>query len=303
VFWIILLVLAVLITGGCALAAAATANNKAAWIGGAVGTPILFVVLTLLMAVHQIGSGELGIVYSMAGVVNGQVGPGMQTIMPWNSVTVVDTKTQSVVFDGLTAFSKESQDITGKIQVNYHLDPTAVQTLYKAVGPNWYDKYIPGAVTQDFKEIITQYMTTELAPNRAVIAQQLLNKLKADLLPHSIYIDNAYVLNIGYSSQFTAAIEAKQVASQKVQQAQLEAQAVVAQAKGQADANVELAKGNAAATVAEAQGQATANKDLTSSLSDLLIRYQQVQKLSPNIKVIIAPTSGNLLNLGGLTTP
>ncbi len=301
--WFILLVLVVVITGACTLIAISATQYKSAWFGGAAGAVVVFIFLTLFMSIHQIGSGELGIVYSISGVVDGQLGPGMQTVAPWNSVTVVDVKTQSVIFNNLTAFSKESQDISGNVQVNYHLDPVAVQRLYTTVGPDWYDKYIPGAVTQDFKEIITQYQTTDIAPNRAAIAQKLLSRLQADLISHSIYIDNAYVLNIGYSDQFTAAIEAKQVASQKVQQAQLEAQAVVAKAKGQADANVELAQGNAAATVAEAQGQATANHDLTSSISDLLIRYQEIQKLSPNIKVVIAPSTGNLLNLGTLTAP
>jgi regulator of protease activity HflC (stomatin/prohibitin superfamily) len=70
---------------------------------------------------------------------------------------------------------------------------------------------------------------------------------------------------------------------------------------------VKLAEGQAAATIALADGQATANKALAASLSDQILQYQYIQKLSDKIQVMLVP-SGNaaIFDLKGLlnqTTP
>ena len=64
-------------------------------------------------------------------------------------------------------------------------------------------------------------------------------------------------------------------------QKQIEAQQAVAAAKGEADANVTLA-----------DGRAKANKLLAESLSDQILQYQYIQKLTDKITVMLLP-SGN----------
>jgi regulator of protease activity HflC (stomatin/prohibitin superfamily) len=78
------------------------------------------------------------------------------------------------------------------------------------------------------------------------------------------------------------------VAQQQVQteqqilaQKQIQAQQAVAAAQGQADATVTLAK-----------GQAQANSLLTASLTDKILQYQYIQKLTDKIQVMLLP-SGN----------
>jgi regulator of protease activity HflC (stomatin/prohibitin superfamily) len=101
------------------------------------------------------------------------------------------------------------------------------------------------------------------------------------------------------------------VAQQQVQteqqilaQKKIQADQAVAQAQGQADSNVKLAEGQAAATIALANGQATANAALAASLSDQILQYQYIQKLSDKIQVMLVP-SGNaaIFDLKGLLTP
>ncbi len=78
-------------------------------------------------------------------------------------------------------------------------------------------------------------------------------------------------------------------------------------AQGQADANVTLAKGQAQAAIQLANGQAQANATLNASLSDKILQYQYIQKLSDKISVMLLP-SGNgtifdLKSLLGQTAP
>ena len=101
-------------------------------------------------------------------------------------------------------------------------------------------------------------------------------------------MDDIYIANIAFSDEFQAAIEAKQVAQQQVQteqqilaQKQIQAQQAVAAAKGQADATVTLA-----------EGQSKANGLLNASLTDQILQYQYIQKLTDKITVMLLP-SGN----------
>lgn len=292
-FWIVSFTLCVIVCGAILLYGLASKNEEGFAGGTAVATAIVIFFVwgcghTFFASFTNIGSGDLGIEYGASGVIEGQVGPGTHLIAPWKSVQVVNVKTQSAIFDHLTAFSKESQDVYGNVQVNYHLSPADVQQLYATVGSNWYNTFIPGAVQQDFKEETVKYFTVDIAPNRAAISRDLLVRLQADLRSHSIYVDNVFVQNIDYSPQFRQAIEAKQVASQRAQQAKLDA-----------DRQRNLAAGERDATIIRAEGQARANVLLAHSLSDPVIRYLAIQKLNPNVKVIL-PSGANLYNLGSV---
>jgi hypothetical protein len=55
-------------------------------------------------------------------------------------------------------------------------------------------------------------------------------------------------------------------------------------AQGAADANRETAA-----------GQADANRSINESLTDQLIRWQAVQKLNPNVSVMLIPEGSNFL--------
>jgi regulator of protease activity HflC (stomatin/prohibitin superfamily) len=109
--------------------------------------------------------------------------------------------------------------------------------------------------------------------------------------------------NIAFSEGFQQAIEAKQVAQQQVQTEQQ----ILAQKKIQAEQAVAQAQGQADSTVALANGQATANRALSASLSDQILQYQYIQKLTDKIQVMLLP-SGNqsifdLKSLLGGATP
>ena len=113
-------------------------------------------------------------------------------------------------------------------------------------------------------------------------------QLAANLAQYHIVVDDIYIANIAFSDAFQQAIEAKQVAQQQVQteqqilaQKQIQAQQAVAAAKGQADATVTLA-----------EGQAKANGLLSASLTDQILQYQYIQKLTDKITVMLLP-SGN----------
>ena len=71
---------------------------------------------------------------------------------------------------------------------------------------------------------------------------------------------------------------------QILEQKRIQAQQVVVTAQGAADANRETAA-----------GQADANRSINESITDELIQWQAIQKLNPNVNVMVVPDDGNFI--------
>ena len=142
------------------------------------------------------------------------------------------------------------------------------------------------------------YTVDTILGARDEIRQKAKSALAQNLTQYHIIVDDIYIANISFSPEFQAAIEAKQVAQQQVQteqqvlaQKQIQAQQVVVAAQGQADAQVTLAK-----------GQSESNRLIAQSLSDPVLQYQLINKLSDKINVMLVPSgNGFILDLKSLT--
>src|SRR5262249_40142296 len=118
------------------------------------------------------------------------------------------------------------------------------------------------------------YGVTEILGKRDEIRTRTKEQLAQNLGRYGINVDDIYLTNIAFSPEYTAAIEAKQVAAQQVEQQRQ----ILEQKRVQADQAEADAQGRARAAIAEAQGNAEANRLLTESITPALIDYQRVQK-------------------------
>jgi regulator of protease activity HflC (stomatin/prohibitin superfamily) len=178
----------------------------------------------------------------------------------------------------------------------------------RTVGPDYQQKLIDSRVLNYTKEESVKYSATDVAPNRETIRTAVRERLKGDLAPYSITVIDFLIDNISFDPAFEQSILNKQVATQDAQKAAAvvaqktaEAQQAVETAKGAAEANRQTAAGEADAITTRANAQAAANAKLAASLTGLLIQQQAIEKINPNIKVIIVPSgSVNLNNLSDL---
>jgi prohibitin 2 len=95
------------------------------------------------------------------------------------------------------------------------------------------------------------------------------------------------ITNFNFSPEFTKAIEAKQVAVQRV----LEAENKLRQIEVEARQAEQQAKGEAAAAVARAKGQQEAARILAEAIKENpeYLRYMYIDKLAKDAKIIIIP--------------
>ena len=143
--------------------------------------------------------------------------------------------------------------------------------------------------------------------------QQVINdQLAAEFTKQGLILEAFQLRNITFSPEYAQSIEQKQIAQQQSEQAKLlvqksqqEADQLRAKVKGEADAVVLRATGDSQAAVTRAQGDAEALKLIADALKTNpdLLTYTYIQKLAPNVGLIMLPAGGNnpfILNLNDL---
>ena len=246
----------------------------------------------------EVPAGNVGVVTNFGQVQVVTLEPGLHLVVPiYQRVTNVDTRVQPHQFQEIDAASKELQTVKLTGVMNYHIDGQFASDLFQRVGTDFAAKIIDPAFNDFIKTVVPDYSVNDILAKRDEIRSLAKAQLADNLSQYHIIVDDIYIANIAFSDAFQQAIEAKQVAQQQVQteqqilaQKQIQAQQAVASAKGQADSNVALAKGQAEATVTLADGQSKANGLLAASLTDQILQYQYIQKLTDKIPVMLLPS-------------
>jgi len=204
------------------------------------------VILILILSIYAVPAGNIGVV-TRWGAVNRVVYPGINMKIPLaEKVVRMSVRTQKDQV-GATAMSKNLQTATSDIAVNYHLDGSKAVEVYQNVGVNYADVIVAPAIQNTFKAVTAKFTAEELITEREKVRQMAEEELSKQLEPYHIIVENFNIVNFDFSPEFQNAIEAKQVAQQEVEtakqrlsQAEIDAQTVIAQAQGQADAQAAL---------------------------------------------------------------
>jgi prohibitin 2 len=268
-----------------------TAPPRVHLLNGIIGATLGGVVMIIGFAgpFVEVPAGNVGVVTNFGQVQVVTLEPGLHVVVPiYQHVTNVDTRVQPHEFQEIDAASRELQTVKLTGVMNYHIDGQFASDLFQRVGTDFAAKIIDPAFNDFIKTVVPDYSVNDILAKRDEIRSLAKAQLAANLSQYHIVVDDIYIANIAFSDAFQQAIEAKQVAQQQVQteqqilaQKQIQAQQAVAAAKGQADSTVTLA-----------EGQAKANGLLSASLTDQILQYQYIQKLTDKITVMLLP-SGN----------
>ncbi|MFZ0568184.1 MAG: prohibitin family protein, partial [Nitrososphaeraceae archaeon] len=161
--------------------------------------------------------------------------------------------------------SKDLQDVSTQVALNYHVNPDRAQVLYQQLGPDYANRVIVPAIQESVKQVTARFNAEELITKRETVKNQIEEQIKARLGAYNIVVDALSITEFQFSPQFTAAVEAKVEAQQRALQAQnelrriqIEAQQNEAQAIGEQKANIARAEGIKQSNVLQAEGEAQA---------------------------------------------
>lgn len=212
--------------------------------------PVILIILAIIIVAtslfYEVPAGNIGVVLRFSAV-NRVAYPGINIKLPFvERVVLMNVRTQKDEAQA-TAVSENLQVVTSIIAVNYHLDGTRAQEVYEKVGADYTNIIVAPAIQNTFKAVTALFTAEELITKRDEVRLLAEEKLTAQLEPYFIVVENFNIVNVDFSQEYQQAIEAKQVAQQQVEtskqklaQAEIDAQTVIAQAKGQADAQKAL---------------------------------------------------------------
>ena len=122
--------------------------------------------------------------------------------------------------------------------------------------------------------------------------QQVINdQLVSEFAKQGLVLDAFQLRNITFTPEYAQSIEQKQIAQQQSEQAKL----LVQKAQQEADQLRASAQGQADAAVTKAKGDAEALRQIGAALKESpdLLSYTYIQKLAPNVGLILLPAGGN----------
>ena len=207
--------------------------------------------------------------------------------------------------DAVEARTSDGQQVYVDATVRFYADPLKVVELRRT----WQgqERYIQGFVRPTTRNVIynttARYKVEEVyGAKRTDLQQQIQEQLIAEFTQQGLVLDAFQLRNITFSPEYAQSIEQKQIAQQQSEQAKLlvqksqqEADQLRAKVKGEADAVVLRATGDAEAAITRGKGDAEALKLIADALKTNpdLLTYTYIQKLAPNVGLILLPASGN----------
>lgn len=260
------------------------------WVAAAI-----IALIVLFNSFTTIEAGTVGVVYRF-GAIKGYITEGLHFLVPFvDSVRPMSIQTQKIEFEA-DSFTKSSQEIKLVIAVNYNITQDKAPVIMQMIG-NINDvesKVLAPKINAIVKSIVSLYPTDQIPLNREKIQNEAKEKLKTNVgfetriidgkeeqYSTGIDIKSVSLVNIVFSKQYTEAIEAKQVAEQKVQESEYNRQNALKEKE-----------------IAQIQGEAEKIKQqsIGLSLNPLIIQNKWIEKWDGKMPSVVSGTNGIIIN-------
>lgn len=210
---------------------------------------ILVVAAFILPAVGQVGAGQRGVVLEFGKVTPRILGEGIYVVTPLvNTVEIMDVQVHAHKVPA-TGASKDLQNVTTEITVNYALLPNGVANIYRDLRRDYVERVLAPSVQESVKASTAQFTAEELITRRQDVKDMVQTTLAERLSHHQIRVDAVSVTNFEFSAEFNNAIEQKVTAAQRA----LTAQNDLKRVEFEADQRIESAKAEAEAIRIQAE--------------------------------------------------
>jgi regulator of protease activity HflC (stomatin/prohibitin superfamily) len=220
-------------------------------------TIVLVIIILLAGTFGSVAAGEIGI-RTRFSKVTGIVNQGLYFKIPFiEKVNILDTRTRTINYDkngnegdsidssSLTGASKDLQDVSIGVMVNYRLDAQKAENIFNQyrTNANFESNVIEPIIRETVKSVSAQYTAEELVTKRLEYSDKVSALLTERFITKDSILERFSITNFEFSKAFSAAIEAKVTAVQtaeaarnKLEQVKFEAQQTVEKAKADAQA-------------------------------------------------------------------
>lgn len=215
--------------------------NKSFNLGIILGTIAALVLIVIANCITTVPTGHAGIKTRFGKVQDEVITEGLNLKVPFvEKIVKIDCRTQKIEVANATA-TKDLQEVTFTIAVNYNITKEIANELYKTTGKDYQNIILNPAILESIKAVTAQYKAEELITKRGEVSNKMQETLKEKIEAKGFNVVDFNIIDLDFSAEYNQAIEKKQVAEQQAQQAQYELE----KARVENDKKIENAKADA----------------------------------------------------------
>ncbi|MBT3314549.1 MAG: prohibitin family protein [Anaerolineae bacterium] len=243
--------------------------------------------------------------------------PGLRWIVPGENARIYSISRQTYTMsaasaegnivgdDSIRARTKDGQEVFIDASVIFQVDSSKVTQLHIEWANRYRDELVRPTTRGIVRDIASQYGIEEIvSTERASLESAITESMEEKFLENNLILVDFVLRDIHFSAEYAVAVEQKQIAEQQAQQAKFvveskkqEAEQARQVAQGVADAAVIAAQGEADARLIQAEAEAAALELINNAIKNNpdLLTYQYIEKLGPNIDVMLLPNDSPFL--------
>jgi prohibitin 1 len=253
-----------------------------------VGATFMFSAIKSTLLV--VDGGQRAIVFDRRdGIQEGVLGPGMHFIVPLLQkpyVFDVRVKAKSVTTE---TGSKDLQKVELTLRLLYRPDAVRLPMIYQKLNFNFDERVLPSIGTEVLKAVVAQYDAAELITQREIVSQEIRTALTERANEWGILLDDVSITHLGFSKEYTSAVEAKQVMQQDAERHKFIVQ------KNEQERIAAVIRGEGEAEAAELISQAMKAGDGFLELRRIEAAREIARTLSSSPNITYVPGGGQML--------